>query len=390
MAKKEILTDVHVAMAYSPLTVTTGLTTEGNVAGSQQLDLSTGQYTPDYTVAHLVVRPWMRIADPDGVLPGGEVELTNRHWYMTESKVRRELTNRAECQIGDDGRISIRQNITAGKVKTLTFEGEYMDPRTGMIYRMSESMPVSCEVVSTPPRLTLNQRGLTEWDPTTGKKAKITLEADLKVGAESVADDKRIFVWEKKDEGDADFSPILPADDPERDLMDYDVELSADGRRLTLDRELMGTRVDIRCRAKYDPYGNPGATELTERSPEARATFTRNIPTPRAEALGCFRPRPGQTTLEPEAVVYIGQRLLTDAENWFDVAWYTAKGNAQGTLARSLAGHGLRPRLSVGGKVDPTYGGTLSIGLTEKDPPCAALDDDGSVLTDEDGSILII
>lgn len=383
---QEIFIDTHLDFAYSPLNVSYGIVVEGNVASEQTFDQSDGTYLPDYGQTYLVLKPWMRVVDPDEVLAPGEVQMVNMHWYVFDGTAETEITNGTQYQIASDGRISIRRNIDLGKTFIFRFKGEYQDPRTGEVWKMEDTYGVSCELESAPTRLMLNQPELVEWDPTSGIPQKIVLSASLLIGTDDVPAAYREFVWEKKDAGDADFMRVYPEGDPNYDLMDYDVALSADGTELTLKRELMGHRVDIRVRAKYDPYGNPSSVALSERSPQATATFTRNMPTPTVRVLTPTQFKAGMKSWKPTVHVYIGDRLIENPERFWKINWYLSKGLAAGTVARTLVGEGVSPTLPTSYLVKH-YGATLVVGIVEKEP-LKALISDSKVLT-SGGAVLV-
>lgn len=383
---KEIFIDTHLDFVYSPLNVSYGISVEGNVASEQGFDQSDGTYSPNYTQAYLVLKPWMRIVDPDDVIPAGAVQMTNMHWYAYDGTTETEITNSTDYQIDTDGKISIRKNVDPGKTILYRFVGEYQDPRTGEVWKMEDTHAVTCVAESAPLRLTLNQPELVEWDPTTDDPSKIVLRSDLLIGKESVAAANKELIWEKKDADDADYCRIYRETDADYDYADYDVELSADGKSLTLFRELMGHRVDIRVRAKYDAYGNPASQTLTEASPSATATFTRNIPKPDVTVITPKVFQPGQKTWQPGLEVFIGDRPIANPEKYWKFNWYLSKGVAAGTVTRTLVGEGVKPTLPLS-YLAKNYGATLVLGVVERDP-LSAVTDDGYILTDNGVIIL--
>lgn len=388
MAKKEIFIDTHLEFVYSPLTVNYGIVVDGGVADIQQFDQGTGQYAPDYEKgAYLILRPWMRIADPDGFLPEGPVQMTNMHWYARDTSETEITGSTSGYAIASDGRLSVQKNVDPGKTRLFRFTGEYQDPRTGEIFKVEMMHSVNCEAVSAPPKLVLNQPGLTEWDPTTDDPSLIVISADLKIGNTSVPVANRELIWEKKDVSDADFCRIYRPTDANYDVLDYDVEISADGTKLTLDRRLMGERVDIRCRAKYDPYGNPSSVTLNDRSPQAKAVFVRHVPVPRVVTLSSSKFDPTQKNFIPEAKFYVGRREITNPLDFWSLNWYMSKGVAAGTVSRTLVGNGLKPTIPTT-SIAKNYGATLQTGVKEKDP-LAPISHGGYVLT-YNGAILLI
>lgn len=376
---QEIFTDIHLDFVYSPLNVSYGIVVDGNVANVQTFDASANTYTPNYASTYCVLRPWMRIMDPDGTLPSGEVQMANMHWYVYDGTAETEISGGSDYVADAQGRLSVRRNLDAGQTLLFRFTGEYTDPRTGQVWRMEATESVGCEAESEPARLWLSQEGLVEWDPTSDDPQKVVLRADLFVGRDPVAASDRELVWEKKDGGDTDYCRIYRETDPDYDHADYDVELSADGRSLTLMRELMGMRVDIRCRAKYDPYGSPASVTLGDSSPSGEVAFTRNIPTPTVEVITPKRFPAGQTTWTPRVNVYIGDRLISNPGKFWSFRWYLSTGVSSGAVTKTLVGEGLSPTLPLS-YLAKAYGATLVLGCTEK-PPLAAVVSGGFLLT---------
>ena len=384
---KEIFIDTHLDFVYSPLNVSYGISVEGNVAAEQNYDQSDGTYSPNYTQTYLVLKPWMRVVDPDELIASGAVQMTNMHWYVYDGSTETEISNGTDYQIGSDGRLSIRRNVEPGKTLLYRFTGEYQDPRNGEIWKMDDNHAVTCGTESARVRLTLNQPGLVEWDPTTEEPPKIVLRSDLLIGKDTVAAANRELIWEKKDANDTDYCRIYREGDPNYDYEDYDVEISADGTELTLQRELMGHRVDIRVRAKYDPYGNPGPKARTEASPSAEAAFTRNIPKPTVNVHTPTKFPAGQKTWQPKLEVFIGERLIENPERFWIFNWYLSKGVAAGTVTRTLVGEGVKPTLPLS-YLAKSYGATLELGVLEREP-LSAIESDGFLMTDDAGAIIL-
>ena len=69
--------------------------------------------------------------------------------------------------------------------------------------------------------------------------------------------------------------------------------------------------------------------------------------------------------------------------------WYIATNKAGGSLSYSLVAHGKSPVIPTD-KMDETYGGVIGLDVIDRGPWQAATDSDGAVLTDSDGTVLII
>lgn len=149
----EFFSEIDVQVAYSPLTLTYGIAAETAVGTMQMYDMSSGEYVPDWTVAHPVLRPWLDVQDPDGFIPSGTKTYANPRWTAIEDGKERAITasdkDYSIILSGDDaGVIAVKRNASPGKPLTLRFEGEYADTRTGEVRRVVMSHTLVCEGVA--------------------------------------------------------------------------------------------------------------------------------------------------------------------------------------------------------------------------------------------------
>lgn len=375
---REIFSEIDVAVVCSPVTLSHGLTTEGAGGSMQQYDIAAGTWLPDWTKAWVVVRPWLNITDPDGLLPSGAAQWTNPHWYLSEDGVETEIVSGTDFTVhssGEDaGVLVVKRNTRAGSPMTLRFEGEFVDAVRGDVRKVVMTLPLVCESVSTPPVLTLDQAPTVLYDPIRSASDSVTLHALLKVGESEVDAAKRLFVWEMK-------RPDGTWTEAGTEVTDEDVEVSADGTEATVRLDLMGRRLDLRCRARFDPYGNPASVALEADSPTAYVTFIRRLRKVWPVGLMPRRIHSWQKSIKAEAVVNDGVGVVENAEAIFRISWHTATGQSNGSL-----NYGPTP-VAVGAKVDiPTdaisraYGGKVRVGLSDRGP-LKYLTVDGKVLT---------
>ena len=68
---------------FRPLQINASLCVDGSVPDRQNYDADTDAYTPDYTLAPLVITPRVSRIDKDQVLKPGPInkDLTNIRWY---------------------------------------------------------------------------------------------------------------------------------------------------------------------------------------------------------------------------------------------------------------------------------------------------------------------
>lgn len=124
--------EIHVARIYSPLTLSPGITVEGNVPALQTYDIATGLYEPDYTATHLRLHAALDIVDPDGELPDGEAQLTNISWTLYENGAETSITaSTPGFSVDASGDLTVKRNCSGIEPMTLRFKAEFLDTRTG-------------------------------------------------------------------------------------------------------------------------------------------------------------------------------------------------------------------------------------------------------------------
>lgn len=374
MARK-ITAEVQLGFAYSPLTITGGIEVVGNVPAEQQFDIATGLYTPDYTAAFLCLRPWVDVADPDGVLTAADKVLTNIRWFVTENGTDTQITAGTSYAVGADGLLTIKRNINPDYPATFRCEADFLDVRTGEIYSFVHTLMAMAESVSVPPRLTLDTASAILYDPLRDSSPIRKVKARLLLGTDDVPAACRQFVWQKRDESDTSFSDIDGSD-----IMDYDVSVSADGSELTVDCSLIGERIDIRCYAKYNPFGSPSSVAIDARTPVAEFSVDRHEGKLWATILSPKLFHPSMKTIRPECVVSDSKGIIQSPDTKVDIDWRTSRGNAGGTVSKgSVIATGSKPTLPTSSVVK-RYGGKLIAEVSVK-KPLKALTVNGAVLT---------
>lgn len=361
---KEIYSDVSVGIVFAPLSLTHGLTVENGVGEMQQYDISAGTWLPDWTLAPLVLRPWLSVTDPDGVIEDGEQQYTNTRWFLTEDCVEKELTTDSEFVVpvtGEDvGILVVKRNASPGHPLSLRFEGDYADTRTGEVHHVVETKVLMCESVATPPVLTVDQAEMTYYNPVRATSHSLLVHASLKVGADEVDAANREFVWEMlRDDGT--WSAVG------EETTDYCVEVSDDGTEATVYMSHMGKSLDLRVRARYDAYGNPGGVTLDAGCPEAVMHFRRKLTKLHPIPMVFRRLSHGQTSIPVQGLVEDCIGVIDNAEEFFKLNWYTAIGQANGSLVFSSTpvAEGANTTLPTTA-VHKSYGGHVRLGITDR------------------------
>lgn len=378
---------------FKPLQINVSMVVEGGVSDSQNYDADTDTYTPDYTIdaSNLIVQPNIGRLDKDEVLTPGLInqDLTNIAWYEVNSGKADTVIdkNNTSYEIvmsgAKAGRIRIKRNAKPQIPLNLRFEADYKDPRTNQVHHIIKPYQVQCKnSTQYTPLLVLDAAAQTIYNPLSDPD-KQTVHASLRLGANECPTEKRLFVWEVMRE-DGTFSTV-----GSDTTLDYDVEVSEDGNSCTVDRSLMGAELYLRCRAKYDPEGNPSSVQLSDNAPTKLVAFIRRIPKFEYDIGELPTNLPsGLLAIAPTAKIWNTNGMIANPERELLPLWYVAT-NKTGTLEYSLIAHGMNPTLSTA-KVSNTTGGVYGLDVKDVGPTCAWEDSDGAVFEDGDGNVILI
>ena len=374
---------------FKPLQLDISITTVGSVPDSQNYDANTGEYTPDYTLTNLIIQPNVSRMDKDEVLTAGSINhlLANVKWYEiidgTRSIIESVNTNYEITTTGGNaGRIKVKKNIQPQHPLTLEFYAEYVDSRTGQLFYIHETYPVRCKnATEFVPTLILDAAPQSVYNPLIDPDTQ-TVHAQLRLGNTECAAAKRIFVWEKYREDTNTWTEVGTDT-----TLDYDVTVAQDGASCVVDRSLMGTELNLRCRAKYDAGGNPGNVTLSDASPVEYALWVRRIPKFEYDIVECPTNIPKIVEIAPKAAIW--GNGIANPEKELLALWYVAPNRASGSLSFTMIGHGLTPILSTAAMTD-LYGGVYGIEVKDRGPQAAWEDGDGKVFEDGDGYLILI
>jgi len=378
---------------FKPLQINVSMVVEGGVSDSQNYDADTDTYTPDYTIdaSNLIVQPNIGRLDKDEVLTPGLInqDLTNIAWYEVNSGKADTVIDKSNTSYeivtsgAKAGRIRIKRNAKPQIPLNLRFEADYKDPRTNQVHHIIKPYQVQCKnSTQYTPLLVLDAAAQTIYNPLSDPDEQ-TVHASLRLGANECPTEKRLFVWEVMRE-DGTFSTV-----GSDTTLDYDVEVSEDGNSCTVDRSLMGAELYLRCRAKYDPEGNPSGVQLSDNAPAKLVAFIRRIPKFEYDIGELPTNLPsGLLAIAPTAKIWNTNGMIANPERGLLPLWYVAT-NKTGTLEYSLIAHGTTPTLSTA-KVSNTTGGVYGLDVKDVGPTCAWEDSDGAVFEDSDGNVILI
>ena len=369
---------------WKPLQLQISFAVDGSVPDQQNYNADSKEFTPDYTLTPLIIQPTISILDKDEVLAAGRINhlLTNIRWYEIISGTKTLIaSNNANYEIttggGSAGRIKVNRNAEPKIPITLAFYAEYVDNRNGQVMVIQGSYLISCSSASDAVRVELDAAAQTVFNPLSDEVVKI-VTATVWLGDKVCDPSKYALVWEVQDE-----SNIWRVAETDA-VMDYDITVS--GNKATINCQLMGTEMHLRCRVKYSADGTPGNVVLTDASPQAEAVFVRRIPKYEFDFTGVpYNIPAGHLTVSPTAIIRTTKGEIADAENELLPLWYIATNKASGSLSYSLVAHGISPVIPTT-QMDKNYGAVIGLDVVGAFTDAA----DGAILCDADGSVLII
>lgn len=374
---------------FKPLQLDISLTTGSSVPDSQNYDADTNEWTPDYTLTPLIIQPNISRMDKDEILTAGRINqaLANIRWYEIIDGTKTLIeANNTHYEItssgGDAGRIKVKKNVQPLHPLTLQFHAEYTDSRNGQLFVIDRTYFVPCKnATAFAPVVVLDAAGQTTYNPLIDPDLRV-VAAKLMLGKNECAAANRLFVWEKFRDDTNTWSEI--GSEP---ALDYDVTVAQNGASVTVDRSLMGSEINIRCRAKYDAGGNPAGVTLNAASPVEYFSFIRQIPKYDYDIVECPTNIPKIAEIAPRASIW-GVGIENPSKELL-VKWYVAPNRASGSLTYTQIAHGLTPILSTAAMTD-LYGGVFGIEVVDGGPWGAWEDSDGYIIEDSDGAVLLV
>ena len=376
---------------FKPLRISRTIAVDGSVPARQTYVAESGFFTPDYTVTPIIVQPRIGQMDKDEILTSGSINhlLVNIRWYeiIDGTKILIETTNtNYEVTTGgtDAGRIKVKKNAEPQHPITLEFYAEYADSRTGQLHVIQDTFPILCRNSTSLPEVYLNAADQTIYDPLIDV-ADQTVTATLKLGTKECAASNRLFVWELlRDDGT--WSEV-----GEEPALDYCIEIAADGLSAVVHRNLMGASLALRCRAKYDPEGNPSSVALNNGSPCKVVEFVRRIHKYDYDIVDCPVNIPaGLLAIAPRASIFDTKGEIENPERELLVLWYVATNKSSGALSYNLIAHGQNPDTLPTSAINAQYGAVYGIDVKDIGSWAAWEDSDGNLFEDGDGNIILI
>lgn len=376
---------------FKPLQISRTIAVDGSVPSRQTYNAESGLFTPDYTLTPLIIQPRIGQMDKDEVLVSGSInhKLANIRWYEiidgTKTLIETTDTNYEVTTNGTDaGRIKVKKNSCPQHPITLELYAEYQDSRTNQLHIIRDTFQIMCRTSASLPMVYLDASDQTIYDPLIDAADQV-VHAQLKLGTTECATANRIFVWELlRDDGSWSAVGAEPA-------LDYCVELSEDTASCIVHRDLMGASLALRCRAKYDPEGNPATITLNDGSPCKVVEFVRRIHKYDFDIVDCPVNIPsGMLAIAPRASIYDTHGEIANPERELLVLWYVATNKASGALSYSLIAHGQEPDMLPTSAMNAQFGAVYGIDVKDIGPVAAWEDGDGKLFEDGDGNIILI
>jgi len=376
---------------FKPLQLNIAISVSGSVPDVQNYNGDADEFTPDYTITPLILQPLVSRLDKDEIVSPGNIndQLTNIKWYQIINSTRTQiLAANTDYEMttsgGQAGRIKVKKNAQPEIPITLEFYAEYVDARTNQVIVIHATHIVKCgNATAFIPNLVLDAADQTIYNPLIDPDSQ-TVHASLRVGTAECATANRQFVWE-----------VLRSNGTwttaGSDNSDYWLSVAQDGASCTVNRKQMGDEEIIRCRAKYDPDGNPGSVSLTDAAPCAVVVFRRRLPKYEYDIAGVpVNIPPGLLVLYPEVSIVDVNGPVENPQNVLLPVWYIGTNRASGTPASyAVVAHGFAPAISTAA-MSQQYGAVIGVEVKDPGPLVPWKDYDGSVFKDADGAVLLI
>ena len=375
---------------FRPLQLNITISVDGSVPDRQNYNADTDEYTPDYTLTPLILQPQVSRLDKDEIVAPGNVNtlLANVKWYEIVGGTRTliEAAN-TDYEItasgGQAGRIKVMKNAQPNIPITLEFYAEYVDSRTGQVSVIHATHIVKCgNATAYMPDLVLDAADQTIYNPINDPDTQ-AVHASLRTGAAECATANRQFVWEVL-RANGTFTTLGS------DNSDYWASVSSDGTTCTVNRKLMGSGQIVRCRAKYDPDGNPGGVTLTDAAPQAIVAFVRRIPKFEYDYALPVNIPAGLLQMYPEIYIWDVNGPIDNPEAVLLPIWYIGTNQASGTPSSyAQVSHGYNPVIPTS-YLSTLYGAVVGLDVKDPGPLVPWKNSDGKVFKDADGKIFLI
>lgn len=302
--------------SYTPLVTRFGIIATGG-SKTQFFYTNEGQYIPSRAVTPLLLKAYLSVADPDGVIPTGDKSTKlSVQWYEGdyESQITEETVG---YTINDDNTLIVTKDVAPSEPIQILVRASYTDTRNGNILVYEDRCNLSSiSKTDSTLSLTLNKPAKVTFNPLEDA-AEMDITAELRLGSKIVGNDAKYY-WYVVNNG------IETLIDKDENALEY---ISGQGTA-TLRINAAYTNFSLlRCRATNG--------ELDNKSPSADIAVVYSVP-----QVTTYVYSPNGSTLRSSeksktfiCKLHTTVRVLTDdevAEN-FLVKWYRKPLIAGGT-----------------------------------------------------------
>jgi hypothetical protein len=359
-------------------------------------DAYEGQYYPDYTLTPLSLVPQISVIDRDGIINNGVVNdsLYDIVWTIesTDSSKNGTITSgvggyEVENSGKKKGTLYVKtNNLDSGERITYNFSAKYKDSRTSQIIRVQDSFLVQCLTASEAvPELTLDKDVVSPYNPLRDETADITISAQLYLGDKGVVSDNDVkYIWLVRYE-DATPQQTQTLGVDKRDQ--YVLELSSDGKSVTVHRDRMGDILALRCVARFKIGTSPENVSYSDDLPTKTVFLRRDLGDYNITIMDCpTRVQPDALTIPMKVKVTDNQGVLDS--NVVDEVFFFEWGlTTNGSLITKPLAYGQSVNISTDNMSSDSM--FVAVTATDKGAFEYVTDESGDYFVDEDGEIII-
>lgn len=366
--------------SYTPLVTRFGLVAE-NGSRVQFYYTNEATFNPSREVTPLVIRPYLNVVDPDGVIPTGDKSASlAMTWY--EGSYDNQITSITDgYAVNSDNTLTVKKNVMPDAPIQILARAYYTDSRNGNQLVFEDRMTLnSVNKSDNTLSIVTDQPNKLTFDPLSDD-ADISIKATLRLGREEVASGNAKFWWYAVNGG---VETLI-------DELETAVEYVSGQGTDTLAVNAMYTNLTfIRVRGTY--YEGTAPTEPPANAPYADVAILYKLPMVRAEIYSpngsTLRSTEGAKTFK--CILLTSKRALTDAEiqEHYLIRWYKKPLVAGGTASRlgdgvsiSVDADGLRLNSRQTMSVYPEVYSRGAYGYV--------VDSSGNAVTDTDGKLIL-
>lgn len=350
----------HFDIIRKPFSFREGIVVTSSVTDQQLYDGAV--HTPDYTLAPLVLSPYVNVSDQEGDVSGDALSrLTNLKWTLVEVGGRkRDIPSSGDADFswvgaGDKnaGRLKVMRNALPEGAMTLVFEADHVDMRTKDVHHVMLSHVVRCRNAAVaPPTLLLSIAAQSFFNPLRDA-AVVDVKGTLVLSGRELLPGEVDTQWEVQVAGArAEDAPRFVSWD-DASVKSGLVSVLGDGT-LRLDRSKVKKVVTVRCRSR-----KRGAEvwieeifSVVRRIPFLKDPYFTSVP------MNVSRQ---QEYINPVAIVEDVSGIVPNPDRVLAFDWWKQRGTADGSGAWQLHyDHSSRPMISTS-FIDPVYGGNLRL-----------------------------